>query len=284
MDCRYGSKKRAQCRGAARLAAGLTLGLATAGCVPWASVPTTSTSTPMPAVAPPVVEKEVKADKDLPRREPQASTCVALGDLHLRTAMDPHCPSRQRMNALDLARKCYQQAIKTDPEDKDAYRGLVRVYDQLKEDERMVATYEKAIKKWPKDASFRSEFGMAQARRKQWEPALAHLKEAGELDPENRSYQTTYAYTLARAGQWQESYQAFCKVSTPAEAHYNLARMLHHLGQNDASREHLELALAADPSLTPARQMLTKLPGSGVTQTSASETTPGAVPPASAPK
>jgi len=237
----------------------------------------------MPAVAPPVVEKEVTDDKDVPRRDPQASTCVALGELHLRTAMEPHCPARQRTNALELARKCYQQAIKTDAENKDAYRGLAQVYDQLKEDERMVATFEKAIKKWPKDASFRFELGMTQARHKQWEPALAHMKAAGELDPENRSYQTTYAYTLARAGQWQESYQAFCKVGTPAEAHYNLARMLHHLGQDDASREHLELALTTDPNLVPARQMLAKLSGSAVTQTSANEVL-GAVRPATTPK
>jgi tetratricopeptide (TPR) repeat protein len=237
----------------------------------------------MPAVAPPVVEKEVKDEKDLPRREPQASTCVALGELHLRTAMDPHCPGRQRTKALELARKCYQQAIKTDSECKDAYRGLAHVYDELNEDERMVATSDKAIKKWPKDPSFRFEFGMAQARHKQWEPALGHMKEAIELDPESRSYQIIYAYTLARAGQWQESYQVFCKVGTPAEAHYNLARMLHHLGQDDASREHLELALAADPKLVPARQMLAKLPGSPVTQTSAAETV-GAVPSASTPR
>jgi tetratricopeptide (TPR) repeat protein len=236
----------------------------------------------MPAV-PPAVEKEIKNDKDLPPRQPQASTCVALGDLHLRTAMDPHCPSRQRTNALELARKCYQQAIKTDAERKDCYLGLAQVYDQLNENERMVATYEKGIKKWPKDASLRFEFGMAQARRKEWEPALAHMKEAGELDPENRSYETTYAYTLARAGRWQESYQAFCKVGTPAEAHYNIARMLHHLRQDDASREHLELALAADPNLAPARQMLANLSGTAVTQTSARDTT-GAVPSASGPK
>jgi tetratricopeptide (TPR) repeat protein len=282
MDCLDGSNKRARCGLAARLAASLTLSFSTAGCVPWASVPTTSTSTPMPALAPPVVEKDVKDDKDLPRRDPQASTCVALGDLHLRTAMDPHCPSRQRTNALELSRKSYQQAIKTDPDCKDAYRGLAQVYDQLKEDERMVGTYETALKKWPKDASFHFDFGMAQARHKQWEPALGHMKAATEFDPENRSYQTTYAYTLARAGQWQESYQAFCRVGSPAEAHYNLARMLHHLQQDDASRQHLELALAADPNLVPARQMMAKLSGTAVTQTSAAET--GAVPAVSTPK
>jgi tetratricopeptide (TPR) repeat protein len=237
----------------------------------------------MPAVAPPVVEKEVKDEKDLPPRQPQASTCVALGELHLGTAMDPQCPGRQRTNALELARKCYQQAIKTDSECKDGYRGLAQVYGALKEDERMVATYEKAIKKWPKDASLRFDFGMAEARRKEWEPALGHMKEAVELDPENRSYQTTYAYTLARAGLWQESYQAFCKVGTPAEAHYNLARMLHHLGQDDASQEHLVQALATDPNLAPARQMLARLPGSAVTQAAVGETV-GAVPPASTPK
>jgi tetratricopeptide (TPR) repeat protein len=124
---------------------------------------------------------------------------------------------------------------------------------------------------------------MAQARQKQWEPALAHLKEASDLDPENRSYETTYAYTLARAGKWQESYQAFCKLGTPAEAHYNLARMLHHLQQDDASREHLALALQADPNLASARQMLASLSGTGVRQASMPDNL-GAAPPASAPR
>src|SRR5262249_2411338 len=103
------------------------------------------------------------------------------------------------------------------------------------------------------------EFGMCHARQKQWEPALEILKEAVEVDPENRLYAHSYAYCLARARRFEQSYLIFAKLDGEANAHYNLARMLLHMQQEALSKEHLRLALAANPDLAAAQQLLTTL-------------------------
>jgi tetratricopeptide (TPR) repeat protein len=232
------------------LPAGLVFGLCF-GCVPSATVPTTPV-TPAPSAS-------VKEDKDLPKKVPQVSTVIALGDLHLNTAFEPKCPPAQRERALEQARKCYQEALRLDGNCQAAYHGLARVYAEIKEHDRAIATYEKALKNWPADASFRFELGMYQARHQNWTPALEALKKACDLDSENRAYATTYAFGLARAGRADESLDVFRKLGSEAQAHYNLARMLHHMQQDDQCRAHLEKALEADPQLASARQMLTAL-------------------------
>ncbi len=228
----------------------LFLGL---GCVPQAGVPLVSNNTPPGAVP------GVTADKDLPKRKPQASTCVAFGDLELKGALDGTRTPAQKQQALEMARQYYQQALKTDPKCMQAYGGLAQTYEELGDHNAAVVTYQKALKAFPKQASFWFALGMCQARHKEWEPAIEHLKKASELDPEDRACSQTLAYTLARAGRFDESFACFTKTLGAAQAHYNIARMLHHLNEDDASKQRLQLALQADPKFEPARELLVRL-------------------------
>lgn len=228
----------------------LFLGL---GCVPQASMPLVSNNTPPGAVP------GVTADKDLPKRKPQASTCVAFGDLELKGALDATRTPAQKQQALDMARKYYQQALKSDPKCVEAHAGLARTYEELGDHDAAVSTYQKGLKVFPKQASLWFALGMCQARHKEWGPAIDSLKKASDLDPEDRTCSQTLAYTLARAGRFDESYACFRKTLGAAQAYYNIARMLHHLDQDDASRQYLQLALQADPALEPARQFLVRL-------------------------
>jgi tetratricopeptide (TPR) repeat protein len=184
---------------------------------------------------------------------------VAFGDFHLQAATGQDRPPAQKQQILDQARKAYQQALKLDPKCIAAYRGLARTYQQLGDHDRTVATYQSALKVLPGEASLWFELGMCQARGKEWGPALDNLKKATELEPENRTYSDMRAYSLARAGRYQESFECFKKTVGEGQAHYNLARMLVHVKENEAAKEHLRLALKADPNLSAARQMLVKL-------------------------
>src|SRR5205823_192973 len=47
----------------------------------------------------------------------------------------------------------------------------------------------------------------------------------------------------------------------PAKAHYNLARVLRHMNQNELARQHTVLALEQDPHLTVARALLAEMDG-----------------------
>jgi tetratricopeptide (TPR) repeat protein len=100
---------------------------------------------------------------------------------------------------------------------------------------------------------------MCHARKKEWEPALKCLRKAGELDPENRQFSHNLGYCLARSGRYEESLACFTKTDGEAKAHYNLARMLHHMQQDDLSRQYLRTAVEKDPYLIPAKELLAQL-------------------------
>jgi len=229
------------------------------GCFPQATLPVT----PNPPV---VVEKPaVVPEKDQPKRAPTAATCVAFGNLELEAATEnitlqgqERTPA-QRRDLYDTARKYYQQALKTDPQYRDAYLGLARAYQGLDNYDRTVATLQKAETTFPQDAVFPYELGMCHARQKAWGVALEQLKKAIDLDPENRNYLNMYGFCLARAGRFDESLAFFKKSVGEARAHYNVARMLQHAKQDEACKQHLHTALQINPDLTEARQLLAQM-------------------------
>jgi tetratricopeptide (TPR) repeat protein len=207
---------------------------------------------------PPLAAK-VKQESDGPKQKPKASTCVALGDCYQQEADCPERPQFQQERLRDQARRAYQQALEIEPNDVAAGRALAGLYEKMDEHDKAVATYRKTLKAHAKDPSLWHELGLCLAKHKEWEPALECLQTAAKLDPENRQYTNAYAYALARAGRMQESYVCFQRTVGEAKAHYNLARMLHHMNQDDLCRQHLQQALSADPDLMPAREMLAQL-------------------------
>jgi tetratricopeptide (TPR) repeat protein len=201
----------------------------------------------------------LRSDRDLPKRQPKASTCVEMGRFQEAEANAPNRTGAEREALLDQARKAYQQALEIDRKNVPAALALGRLYDGRGEHDRAVAMYQKTLKLHPKDPELWGELGMSHARYKEWEPALKCLNKAVELDPENRQASHNLGYCLARAGRYEESLASFTKTDGEAKAHYNLARMLHHLDQDDLCREHLQQAVRKDPYLTSAREMLVQL-------------------------
>jgi tetratricopeptide (TPR) repeat protein len=254
----------------------LALGLAAGalGCTPRGSLPVVSADA-QPAPAPPEVVDQLPVSDGKPHK-PHASTFVAAGRLAENTAEDPKRPPANREFLLEQARKAYQQAIATDPDCVPAYQALAGLYLKQRDYDRAVATYQKALQGHPKESALWFELGMCYSRQRQWDPAVANLRQAVALDPENRPYVNTLGFCLARAGKVDESVACFQKIAGPAQAHYNVARMLHHLKQDELSREHLRLALRADPQLAAAKQLLDQLDGrvaAGVVQVTGIEPT-----------
>jgi tetratricopeptide (TPR) repeat protein len=239
----------------AAILAGLAL---SAGCVPTPSMPVATNPSPSPVV----IKSMEKAD-DAQKRQPQASTCVAFGDFNLKAATDKERQPLQKERLFDQARRAYQQALKSDPKNRPAYEGLARTYQEMGDYNHCVETYESALKAFPRDASFLFDLGMCHARQKEWTPALEDLNAAIEIDPENRTYLNMAAYTLARAGQYEESYACFKRIVSEPEAHYNVARMLHHVKEDDLCKEHLKQALAAKSDFAPAQQLLMEIENPG---------------------
>src|SRR5262245_48394351 len=86
--------------------------------------------------------KGSKDDKDLPRRKPKASACVAFGDYRLtdlRSAPTPRTDAENKQ-LLDQARLAYEQALEIDPKCAAAHRGLAQVALIEHDEERAVAS------------------------------------------------------------------------------------------------------------------------------------------------
>jgi Flp pilus assembly protein TadD len=253
------------CRGTALLA---VVGLVSVvGCTPQRTLPITAPPPPAATAPPtptPTPEPSSAAESKLPKRTPSAAMCLAVGQMREQDMDEPDRTPAQRELLADHARKSYQQAIRTEPKNVAAHHALARLYVKLNQPEQALDSYRKAVSLKPSDASLWFEIGMCHSRQKQWEPALEALAKASEMAPDNRPYAQTLAYALARAGRYDESLAAFQKVVSPANAHFNLARMLLHLEQQSLARQQLLTATQLDPQLNEARRLLTQLDGGSV--------------------
>jgi Tfp pilus assembly protein PilF len=185
-------------------------------------------------------------------------TEATLAETHLAAALaDPPPPNRDEL--LDMARQRYQRALKSDPKNKAALRGMAGMYAKLGDRDRALEVYRKYLKQYPKDHEFMHDVAVTHAQWKDWNGAAAWCEQALKLDPENRAYRKTMGFCLARGGRWDDAFAVFSQFMPEAQARYNIARALEHLNHPDASREQLQLALQADPTFAPAREFLAEL-------------------------
>jgi tetratricopeptide (TPR) repeat protein len=201
----------------------------------------------------------VSSDADHPKKQPKPATLIALGRLSEEAASDPKNGPAEQERLRDQARQSYQDALKLDPNNLDAFTCLAYLYTTMNDHEHAIATYARAVKSHPKNAALYHAYGMCHAQAKEWEAAIINLRQAVTLEPEQRLYAHSLGFCLARVGKYDESYAVFAKVDGAASAHYDVARMLHHVQQDDKAKEHLQLALQAKADFAPARQMLTIL-------------------------
>jgi Tfp pilus assembly protein PilF len=207
----------------------------------------------------PKVAVETKKDDKLPKITPKASSCVAGAEMLRIEANSPQYSQAQRDDFRDRARKGYEQALRIEPKHAAAQLGMARLYSDMNDHDHAVAEYQKALKQDPKSAVALFELGMVHARSKEWSAALGYLKSAYEIDPNNKECANTYGHCLARSGRIDEALDVFRRTVGEARAHYNLARMLHHMNMDDMCRQQLGLALQADPQFVDARDMLVNL-------------------------
>src|SRR5262249_28513419 len=121
------------------------------------------------------------------------------------------------------------------------------------------ATYGNALALAPTDAGLWYDLGLCQCRQKSWAASVASLRKACELSPGNRAYLTTLGYTLGRAGKLQDSLTVLTQAEGEAKAHYDLARLLKHMNQPELAKRLATTAVAKDPNLPGARELLQEL-------------------------
>lgn len=150
----------------------------------------------------------------------------------------------------------YEMALKKAPNDQNALIGLARLHDRQGQSAKAVALYERAVKAHPKSALVHNDVGLCFARQKQLDRSLQSLNKAVELQPENARYRNNLATVLVEAGRTSEALQHLSRNGSQAVAHYNVGFLLYKRGQQGEAVQHLQQAIALDPELTPAREML----------------------------
>jgi tetratricopeptide (TPR) repeat protein len=203
----------------------------------------------------------IHTEPDPPKRPPTAATCSTYGDWYSQAAREPGIGQAQAQQLRDTALKAYQQAMQIDPKYLPAYRSTAALYWDLNDPSHAAQMYQKALQIYPKDARLWYELGLGQFRQKEYAEGLTAMEKAHTLESENREYSNAYGYALARAGRYDQALIVFARHNDPARAHYNLARMLAHMGQAEQSMEQVRLALNQDPSLNEARQLEAELQG-----------------------
>jgi tetratricopeptide (TPR) repeat protein len=204
-------------------------------------------------------DTKTEARKPTEEMTHKASTYVAFGDFRAAASFAPEHNQAQQLQFREDAKRSYQKALEVDPNYLPAHVALARLLQACEDHPGAVECYKKALEIDSQDPALWFEMGMCEGRAKKWEPAVTAVKKACELDPANRQYSTTLGLTLARAGRFDESFAALCRHNGEAKAHCDLARMLRHMKQTDLARQHAQLALNKDPSMTAARSLLTDL-------------------------
>lgn len=155
----------------------------------------------------------------------------------------------------------YQKALQAAPKDLYALVGLARLHDRQGNPGKAIELYQQAIGAHPNNSLAYNDLGLCLARQHQHDQALAALSRAVELQPGNAKYRNNLATVLVETNRTEEALKQLAAANPPAIAHYNLGYLLQQKGRRADALRHFQQALALDPALSAANEMLMKLGG-----------------------
>jgi tetratricopeptide (TPR) repeat protein len=211
--------------------------------------------------AKPPAEPVAKSSEKPKTGKPSASTLVTVANLRLEVAADPSRDEHDQKRLARIAVSDFQDALKVDKKYLPAHIGLAKSLELAGDTEKAFAAYKAALKIAPKEAALWYELGMARARAKAYPQALEALAKAAGLAPDNPTVTKSLGFTLARAGRFDEGLAWLMKAMNESDAHFNLARMAHHLGQVELCARHTQLAVQLNPQNEEAQYFLASLRG-----------------------
>jgi tetratricopeptide (TPR) repeat protein len=200
----------------------------------------------------------VTKKEDGPKRKAQPATEIASGKFMEAEAdtdavkKNPEAQAQLR----DNARKAYQAALQTDPNNLEASKHLAKLYVKVGDYDRAFEIYKKSMAKHPKDAGLWYDLGLCHHRRKDFNESLRCFAKAIELEPENRDYMKKLGFTLAWMGDIEKGYAYLARAQGAPMAHCNIARILIERNQPQAAREHVMAALRDNRDLPDANGLL----------------------------
>ncbi|MER3416615.1 MAG: hypothetical protein C4297_10435 [Gemmataceae bacterium] len=153
----------------------------------------------------------------------------------------------------------YERARHYDPRLTHVARRLAVLYDRQGDHARAAHEYKKALELEPNNVELLNDYGYFQYQRGDWQEAEKWLRKALHVNPRYERAWVNLGMTLAMQGRYAESYEAFVKAVTPAQAHANLGFLLTTQGKWEEAKAAYRKALSLEPGLQIAAGALAKL-------------------------
>ena len=150
----------------------------------------------------------------------------------------------------------YEKARQIDPGHQQVSRRLAVLYDRQGNTARALREYELALAATPRDSDLLNDLGYFHHQRKALPEAEKCYREAVAVNPQHRPAWVNLGVLLADQDRFEESYDAFIKTLTEAEAYSNLGVILAQKGRAAEADWHLRRALELSPHLEPPRAVL----------------------------
>ena len=147
-----------------------------------------------------------------------------------------------------------EKARKLDPKQPVA-RYLAVLYDEQRMPQAL-GEYQKALAAAPNDPDLLNDFGVYCYHRGDLANAEQWLRKALDHAPKHQRAWVNLGIVLGTEGRYKDSFEAFCKVLPPGEAHSNLAMLLARNGDRQRAETACREALRLEPDLPQPKALL----------------------------
>jgi tetratricopeptide (TPR) repeat protein len=186
-----------------------------------------------PSAERPPITPEMRGDIQMARKMfREAVESYSAADMRSAVILNKIGIAYHQMLELDLARRSYEKAVRTDPKYSEAVNNLGTIYYAKKNYRKAVSQYNKALKLKPESASIYSNLGTAQFARKKYKQATEAYEKALQLDPEVFEHRGTHGVLLQERS-----------VAERAKFHFYLAKTYAKAGVVDRALAYIRKAL-----------------------------------------
>ncbi|HYO24578.1 MAG TPA: tetratricopeptide repeat protein [Lacipirellulaceae bacterium] len=168
-----------------------------------------------------------------------------------------------RSGNVPQARQLYQKALAMKPTHLDALLGAARMEDREGNLGAAIMLYSRAADAYPNNPTVLNDLGLCLAREGKLQDAERTLSRAVKLDPAKPLYRNNLAKVYVELNRLDAAGDQLAAVYPLPVVNYNLGVLLHQRGRDAESQRYLGAAIAMEPRMQPARDLLAAIRPSG---------------------
>ena len=163
------------------------------------------------------------------------------------------------LGRLGEARKSYERVLEINPRSVEALTGLAMLDQAAGRSQVAEQRLQKAAQLSPGDASVMNALGEFYSRENRSREAIAAWQSAVALAPNQPVYEHNLAKALVSSGDFASAVPLLARSVGEGEAYYRVGHILYEQGRRDVAERYFAQALAKQPDLIAAHNMLAAL-------------------------